>query len=132
MNNILFLSCFVYDRLEYTLNRSATNFKNKIWETAIEIRGKKYNTAIYYYNKTLEITEKYNFYYLTRFVYSDLSDINKATGNFKKALEYHEKYLVLKDSLQNVEKYKKIAQIETIYELDKKQAKKQKEKLLFL
>ena len=57
-----------------------------------------------------------------KFACECLYDAYKATGNSKKALEFYEQAIVLKDSLYNEENTKKLTQLEMQYDFDKKEA----------
>ncbi|MFC2087800.1 tetratricopeptide repeat protein, partial [Bacteroidota bacterium] len=85
------------------------------------LRQKKYSNALSYYFSSLEISKQYNFKYLSRYTYQDISEIYKTLGDYKKSLNYYELFVQIKDSITNEEKYKQISQLETIYEIDKKQ-----------
>jgi len=54
-------------------------------------------------------------------IYTFLSDVYKKEFNYKKALEYHELFYALNDSIFNAEKSKQIAELETQYETKKKE-----------
>lgn len=49
------------------------------------------------------------------------ADISKKAGNFKEALGFVEQYMVMKDSIMNIETSKQIAEIQTKYETVKKE-----------
>jgi signal transduction histidine kinase len=52
--------------------------------------------------------------------YYNLFVLNQAKGNYKNALQYHIKYLTIKDSTFTIEKAKQISELQEKYNLDKK------------
>jgi len=57
-----------------------------------------------------------------------LSQLYKSTGNYKKALFYHENYSMLKDTIFNENDMVRLKQIEANYEMEKKEAELSREK----
>ncbi|MDF1694886.1 MAG: hypothetical protein P1U56_03605 [Saprospiraceae bacterium] len=53
--------------------------------------------------------------------YQNLSLISEGEGNYEEALEYYRQYAILKDSILGEEKLKMIANLEAIYESEKKE-----------
>lgn len=53
--------------------------------------------------------------------YKALSDYYKVAGNYQSALEYYEAYTQIKDSIFNRESRKDLAEMQTLYEMDKKE-----------
>lgn len=81
---------------------------------------KEYNSAQSNVLKAKEISEKSGFLDYQKEASQILSKIYKATGNYKDALESHQQFKILNDSLFNKENVEKISQLE--YEYKYKQA----------
>ncbi len=81
---------------------------------------KEYSNALNNLYKAKEISEKSVFLDHQKHVSKILSKIYKATGNYKDALESHERFKLLSDSLFNKKNIEKIVQLE--YEYKYKQA----------
>ena len=58
-----------------------------------------------------------------RFVYKRISDVHKSMSKYDSALYYYELYVQAKDSLFTEEKSKQIAELEYIYQTEKKNTK---------
>ncbi|MEM8967939.1 MAG: tetratricopeptide repeat protein [Bacteroidota bacterium] len=54
-------------------------------------------------------------------IYLELKQVAQATGDYQQALEYHEHYHTLQDSLLNAEKLREVVRLENRYELEKKE-----------
>jgi two-component system NarL family sensor kinase len=83
-------------------------------------RAKEYNEALSNYTKGLEIAQELQLPALTRGSLLGLSEVYEAFGNSKKAYQYRVQYEAVKDSLDNVEKSRQIAELREIYESEKK------------
>lgn len=81
---------------------------------------KKYKEALYYALKSKQLAQNLNILNSERDIQELLSVIYKNTGHYKEALESHQQFKVLNDSLFNKENVQKIAQLE--YEYKYKQA----------
>lgn len=81
---------------------------------------KEYNNALSNVLKAKEISKKSGFLDYQKEASEILSKIYKATGNYKDALESHQQFKILNDSLFNKENVEKISQLE--YEYKYKQA----------
>jgi tetratricopeptide (TPR) repeat protein len=74
-----------------------------------------------WYNKALSYAEnKYPNEILIS--YSGLFEANKITDNYKNSVAFSEKYIVLKDSMETLAVKEKVAELETIYQSEKKEA----------
>ena len=73
-----------------------------------------------YYKKAQELSENHSLNEARINVYNKLYLFNKKEGNNKLALEYYENYKQLNDSLKGEDSKLKIEEIETRYEVDKK------------
>ncbi len=81
---------------------------------------KEYNSALSNALKAKKISKKHGFLDYQKEASEILSKIYKATGNYKDALESHQQFKILNDSLFNKENVEKITQLE--YEYKYKQA----------
>lgn len=82
---------------------------------------KNLSLALKNYMLSLNITTKYDYKYITRYVYLALSRIYESLEKSKESLNYYKKYIAVKDSIMSEEKYKQIAELETKYETEKKE-----------
>lgn len=80
-----------------------------------------YSEALKYYEQSLELAEKTNIKKLLSQLYHDLARLYEKTGEYKKALEFNKKNAEIKDQLLNSEKVKQISQLETSFEIEKKE-----------
>ena len=119
-------------------NRIANQYFTEAKKNAIEIESKRalcgayiglsrtyanqkeYNSALKNALKAKEISKKLGFLDYQKIVSKILSKIYKVTGNYKDALESHQQFKILNDSLFNKENVEKISQLE--YEYKYKQA----------
>ncbi|MEQ9423317.1 MAG: sensor histidine kinase [Cyclobacteriaceae bacterium] len=81
---------------------------------------RKYDKSLNYYELGLEQSEKIGLLLDKRDALLGLCDNYKAQDDFSTALDYHEQYMVMKDSVLNEERTKQIAEIETRFETEKK------------
>lgn len=79
------------------------------------------DSSIYYLNQSLSIAKETNDSKRIADSYESLSDAYTIKNDFKRALDYHKLAFVLKDSLINSEKITRIAEMQTIYETEKKE-----------
>lgn len=84
---------------------------------------KHFTHAIENYEKGLEIAQKLGLKETVKLASHGLSECYENLGSFNKALSYHKLYKTLSDSLYNIDSRLKISQIESKYELDKKEQK---------
>lgn len=77
--------------------------------------------AIDYLNIVIEYAERTGSLEAQRDAYFYLSQLYEENGNFQKALAYHEQYVMMKDSLHNVEKAKSIERLEARLEIERKE-----------
>ncbi|MEZ4796076.1 MAG: tetratricopeptide repeat protein [Flavobacteriaceae bacterium] len=75
----------------------------------------KYAEALSYALKSKSISQDFKLVELERHIHELLVKIYKNTGDYKKALENHEQYKILSDSIFNKTNTEKIAQIEAEY-----------------
>lgn len=80
----------------------------------------QYDKAIACYNECMELSAKFNNYSGILYIYEDIADAFKKSGQYKNALDYFIKFMILRDSLFNVEKSKQIFELERKYNSEKK------------
>ncbi|MFT6972124.1 MAG: two-component system NarL family sensor kinase, partial [Roseivirga sp.] len=83
-------------------------------------KGKEYKEALKNYEVALNISQELKLPSLFKGALIGFAEIYQATGNSRKAYDYRLQYDVMKDSLDNVEKSRQIAELREIYESEKK------------
>ena len=76
--------------------------------------------ALTYYLESAELAEKYQYLSFQKEVYHDLADFFETQQDYKNSLDYHKKYLLVKDSIFDIEKEKSINNLTISYEVEKK------------
>lgn len=89
----------------------------------------QYDSAIYYFNKSLNFSEQINFKEATRDNYMGLVVAYESIGKYQEALQAHQQYANIKDSLLNEETNQQIAQINAKYETEKKEKQLAEQKI---
>ncbi len=94
---------------------------------------KEFANSLTHYHSSLNLCSLLGNIPSVKDLYGKLYNAHKANSNYDSALYYHELYTSLNDSLFNVEKSNQIAELETIYQTEKKekeilQLEKDKEK----
>ncbi len=116
--------------LEYYLKSLQINKKtNESYQIAItlinigcvETKLKKYKTALIILKQGLNKAKEIHAKDLIKNAYSSLSDYYYSTGNYKKALEYFQSYIAVKDSIFSKESNDRIAEMQVKYETEKKE-----------
>jgi len=112
--------------------KEKTNNRQGIAKTLVEIgkldiKRRKYSTARKNLLKALKIAQKIEILPVVQDCYHQLYIISEKENNPRKALDYFKKYAILKDSLQNA---KHVNEIETRYQVSKKQEEVDKQKML--
>jgi len=83
---------------------------------------KQYSLSEEYFKKALIASQKFEIIDDLKECCKGLSDVYKAQGKFEQSLEYFQKYILFKDSINNEEASNKIVRAEMNYEFDKKKA----------
>ena len=83
----------------------------------------KFDLALENYNKALDLAPQIGDKEQTLNIYKALSDTYKIDKQFEKAIRFQEKYHGLKDSIFNIDKNKAFNEIQTKYEVEKKNLK---------
>ncbi len=102
--------------------------RNKSAEAAISsiighasIKKGNYKDAEYYLQKSLKLSREIGLKRSIRYAYQGLASLKAKEGKAAEALEYQKKYYEMSDSLLNVTKTRQIVELETRYELEKKE-----------
>uniref|UniRef100_UPI004048793D tetratricopeptide repeat-containing sensor histidine kinase n=2 Tax=Roseivirga sp. TaxID=1964215 RepID=UPI004048793D len=101
---------------------SGTNELGNVYNSlaVTNYRAKEYNEALSNYRKGLEIAQELKLPALIRGSLLGLSEVYEALGNSKRAYQYRLQYETVKDSLDNIEKSRQIAELREVYESEKK------------
>ena len=83
----------------------------------------KFDLALENYNKALDLAPQIGDKEQTLNIYKALGDTYKIDNQFEKAIRFQEKYHGLKDSIFNLDKNKAFNEIQTKYEVEKKNLK---------
>lgn len=105
----------------------AGSLDNVAW---IHIRQKRYDEAEKYALKSLEVAKTIKAKIDEKNAYFTLSHIFEGKQDFSKAFTYHKKFVVLSDSIDNVEKSNQLAKMQVIHDTKKKDQERQKEREL--
>lgn len=80
----------------------------------------KIDSALYYYIQTNELAKSLNYNYLIAYSLQNISDLYANMNDFKNAFKFYKEYILFRDSLDNLEKNSRIAQLEIAYETEQK------------
>ena len=100
--------------------------KNNIGEMFLELG--EYDQAEAYFLEALEIARKVSYADFEQYVLSMISLVQEKRGDYKNALAYFKSHVSLKDSLFNERRSKQVAELETKYQSEKKEAEIQTQK----
>jgi len=78
----------------------------------VELDRGQYKSAESYLLKAMPIARNARAMVLTKDIYQTLSDVYQGNGNYKKAMDFYQKYQVVKDSIFNQDKNREIAEIQ--------------------
>ncbi len=87
----------------------------------ILVKQQKYNEALQYLNKAQKLASDTKMINLESKIYESLYNTHKHMGNYSPALEFHEKYVLLTDSIKSVEQTKIVEELNTKYETKEKE-----------
>ncbi len=74
------------------------------------------DSAIAYYQKSLQLSITNGYFFLIPYCYEMISDLYQRKGDYAKSLNYYKKYVSNKDSISNAETNQKIAELEVAFE----------------
>ena len=80
---------------------------------------KKIDSALYYIDLSNDIADKKNYQGILADNYLTLSKIEDSEGNIKNAYKHYKKYVDLRDSIYNTDKFNEISQLQRLYEVSK-------------
>ena len=83
---------------------------------------KNFSQSLKNLESSLEIAQEINSPDLLKDIYLTFSETYEAKGNSDSALKYFKKFSELKDTLLNLESFKQVAELETKYQTEKKEA----------
>lgn len=119
------------DSARYFFNRELKYYENKGFpehQTATYInmansyeKEIKIQEALYYLIKADSIPIKANKAFYKKIIYRKFANYYKYLKDYKKALTYKEKFILFKDSINNIQKNIAISEIQTKYETEKKE-----------
>ncbi len=119
-----------YYKQSYKLNKSNRKTSGIIYSAShlgeLYSYKKEYTKAKIYLNEALNLSNGKHYSEELKLTLKLLSDLYVKQGNYKLSIKYLQKYLVVKDSLENIAVKKQFAKLETQYD------KKQKEKKIEL
>lgn len=90
--------------------------------TDIYVEKEAFSAALGYAEKSLSLVNNYGLKEQISDANLKLSELHEALGNSKKSLEHYKNHIVYRDSLNNVESVRKIADLRTEFEVSEKQA----------
>ena len=88
----------------------------------IYLKDQKFSIALRYAQNAYQMSIDNNLKERLRDASLKLSEIYKSTGDFQKAYDYQSQYLAYRDSINNEETIRKMADLRTEFEVDQKQA----------
>ncbi|MDT0607654.1 tetratricopeptide repeat protein [Croceitalea rosinachiae] len=105
-----------------SLKQKANIIDNQILLSEIAITEKNYNKAIYIANEVLELAKNKEFLENQVKAFKILSQANEQSGNKEQALVNHKLFKKYNDSIYNINNGQRMAELQTIYETEKKEA----------
>ncbi|MBI4944977.1 MAG: tetratricopeptide repeat protein [Bacteroidetes bacterium] len=89
--------------------------------SSLFLQQKQYNRALGYAQQALQIAQKIGMPENQKSACEALYLAYDSSGNYKQALTYHLMFTKIKDIIYNKEKHKQLAQMEAVYQSDRKQ-----------
>ena len=108
---------------ELGMNKSLMYSINDLAEVAL--RKGDYTKADLYFKESLKIAEEMGLMLFQETTHLQMANNYSLMGNYRKAFESQQQYIILNDSLFNETKTKKILELTTKYETEKKEAENQ-------
>ncbi|WP_170134723.1 tetratricopeptide repeat protein, partial [Marinirhabdus gelatinilytica] len=103
------------------LNDSIGLAENYTQLAEIFLAQNRLDSAVIYFDKSVLISKRKEYPFLTQYNYQQLADVFKRKNNATKALQYFEAYTKIKDSIQAVSVSEKVANLEIEFETEKKE-----------
>jgi len=91
----------------------------------VYLKLEQFDSAKMYFHNALELSITHNSYNIINKIYQSLFRVYELTGNYKKAVEYHNLYDAIRDSLDVVERTNKLNELQTKYETEHKELENQ-------
>jgi len=85
------------------------------------IHAKKLDSALFYFNQSLQGAKEFGYSQLQLTNLDFIAGIYAEKGDYESAYSFREKHRILNDSLSIIEKVRQIAEMQTKYEVDKKE-----------
>lgn len=122
LDNSELASKYLQNAIRLNRNNKSQNqlIVNLILIAKLDISHKKFIQAKYHLDEALELTNEFNINYNKTDLYRTYSSYYTTTKQFKKALDYKQKELHLKDSLFNITRQKQISELQTKFETKQK------------
>jgi len=122
LNNSELASKYIQNAIKLNRKNKSQNqlIVNLILIAKLDISQKNFIQAKYHLDEALELTNKFNINYNKTDLYQTYSSYYTTTLKYKKALEYKQKELNLKDSLFNITRQQQISELETKFETKQK------------
>jgi len=107
--------------LQYAEHSGNPIFISDSWMSVgiTHLEAKKYDSAFYYLNKTLEFNTDIDNRKNLALIYAKLSQVSEEQGNYVSALEQHKISAAFYDSLSNVDMIKEVGRIEAKHNLER-------------
>lgn len=86
--------------------------------------------ALKLYKEAEQLAAEHKMGFALKTIYGSILNIYKDFSDFKSAYLYHEKYIALDDSIYNAETFKKIKELNTKYEVEKKDLELKKRQVI--
>lgn len=99
--------------------KAITDFAGTLADISLEREDT--GAAIKYAEKSLSAAEKFNLKEDLKNAHYKLSVIHETAGNSEEAFKHYKQFVIFKDSLENVEAFRSMANLRTDYELARKQ-----------
>jgi two-component system, NtrC family, sensor kinase len=88
----------------------------------VYIKQKEFTKAKEYLNKAIQLGNELGNVAFAKSLYSQLTSVDSAMGNFRQAFEDHKMFVLYRDSTSNSESAKKVAELSMQHEFEQKQA----------
>lgn len=86
---------------------------------------KKYKKALDYLDKSMQMADQLGIKDIIRVLYEEYTHIYESMGDYKKALLYHKKFKETSDEILDEDRNKRIAHLEVVYDVDKREKENQ-------
>jgi len=119
----LYDSAFYYYRLSLMEARKSNDIEKETQNLSdlgkLFFKEKKIDSALYYIDLSNDIAKIKNYQGILADNYLTISKIEDSRGNIKNAYKHYKKYVDLRDSIYNTDKFNEISQLQYLYEVSK-------------